>query len=193
VGVVVSRDRRLSPNSINDKIRAMHRSLLVVLLVVTAFGSSILPRPSGQANSQAPKPEVSPLESMQRDLAASKKALLSEATDLDEMGKSLRGVEGDTALSIDNKAGQGVMEIDATLWFADIYENMQCDADREVAKRTLSNRLAFYSHLLDLEADQTVGHLADTRLPAVAQSGQRVKENLRAAKATLDEMSASLK
>ncbi len=130
---------------------------------------------------------------MQGDLAARKKALLSEAADLEEMEKSLTGVEMDTASSIDEKAGQGVMEVDATLWFSATYNNMQCDADREVAKTVLKNRLGFYAHLLDLEAEQVAGELAFTRLPAVAQSGQQIKENLRAAKTTLDEMADLLK
>jgi hypothetical protein len=126
-------------------------------------------------------------------LAARKKALLSESGDLEEMEKSLNGIEMDTANSIDEKAGQGVMEVDAALWFSAIYNNMQCDTNREIAKTALKNRLGFYAHLLDLEAEQVAGQLAYTRLPALAQSGQQIKENLRAAKTTLDEMADLLK
>ena len=171
----------------------MHRNVVVTLVVTALCFSSSTTQLHGQETSPSPKAEVSPFELMQRDMAARKKALISEEDDLEAMAKSLSGMELDSVLSIDQKAGQGVMQLDATLWFAAIYKNMQCDADREVARNVLKNRLAFYAHLFDMEAEQVAAHLAFVRLPATAQSGQRIKEDLRAAKATLEEMDASLK
>ena len=108
------------------------------------------------------------------------------------MAKSLDGAEFSTAMSLDNKASQGVMELDATYWFVDVYEHMQSEQDRAVAKAVLKYRLSFYSYLLGLEADQTAGYLAFAQLPATAQAGARIKDDLRAAKAKLDEIAASL-
>ena len=171
----------------------MHR-LSFVALVVVAVCCAVLPlRLRGQENSQTPKPEVSPFDNMQSELGLHKKALLSESQDLEAMMRSLKSPDQDAAIAIDQRASLGAMELDATIWFAGIYENMQCDADREVAKAALKNRLGFYAQLLDLEAETTAKQLALTRVPAVAQSGQRIKEHLRAAKATLDEMAASVK
>jgi hypothetical protein len=129
----------------------------------------------------------------ERDIAARKKALLSESSDLEEIAKTLKGTELDTALSLDSKASQGAMELDAVFWFLAVYDHMQCDADREVAKAALKNRLGFYSYVLGLEADQAAGQLAFARLPATAQAGAQIKDELRAAKNKLDEIAASLK
>jgi hypothetical protein len=128
----------------------------------------------------------------ERDLAAKKKTLLSESTDLEEMAKSLKGPDFDTALQVDDKAQQGVMELDAAIWFLGVYDNMQCAPDREISKAALKNRLGLYSHLLGLEADQVAGHLAFANSPATVQTGLRVKDELRGAKSKLDEITASL-
>jgi hypothetical protein len=167
----------------------LHRAGLVGL--VTLLLGAFPPLGGGQAEKAQPQTSQPPVD-YERDIASRKKTLLGEASDLDEMAKSLQGTELNAVLRVDEKAGHGVMELDATLWFLNVYDNMQCEADREVAKATLKNRLAFYSHLLDIEADQVAGNLAFATLPATAQAGQRIKDDLRAAKNKLDEIAASL-
>ena len=108
------------------------------------------------------------------------------------MAKSLKSPDVDVALEVDTKAQHGVMELDAAIWFLDIYNSMQCAPDREIAKTALKNRLGFYSYLLGLEADQIAAHLAFVNSPAVVQSGMRVKDELRAAKSKLDEIVSSV-
>jgi hypothetical protein len=149
-------------------------------------------RLGGQAGDLQTQTQTSPSLTNEHDIAARKEALLSDASDLDAMGKSLNGTELSAVLQLDQNAGQGVMELDATLWFLAIYDNMQCGPDREVAKEALKNRLGFYSHLLGLQADQAAGNLAFAKLPATAQAGARIKDQLRAAKAKLYEIAASL-
>jgi hypothetical protein len=46
--------------------------------------------------------------------------------------------------------------------------------------------------LLGIEADQAAAQLAFKELPATGQTGERIKEDLRAAKSKLDEIAASL-
>jgi hypothetical protein len=157
-------------------------------LLLTAFPKRL----GGQAESpQTPAtgPAVLPSGS---GLEARKKALQNDSTDLEAITKSLSGAEFNAALSIDQKASLGTMEVDAALWFVGIYDNMQCEADRHVAKVALKNRLGFYSYLLGIEADQVSGHLAYMRLPATVQASVRIKDNLRAAKSKIDEIAASL-
>jgi hypothetical protein len=150
-------------------------------------------RLGGQAGASQSQAENSPSLPNERDVAALKKALMNDNADLEGMAKSLRGAEFDAAMSIDQKAGQGAMEMDAALWFLGIYDSMQCDADRDIAKAALKNRLGFYSYMLGLEADQVAGHLPYMRLPATVQASVRVKDDLRAAKGKLDEIAVSLK
>jgi hypothetical protein len=167
----------------------LHRVGFVVLGAVLSV--AFPPLGVGQAEKAQPQTSQPPVD-YERDIASRKKTLLSESSDLDEIAKSLRPLDSEAALRISRKATDGVMELDATLWFLNVYDNMQCEADREVAKATLKNRLAFYSHLLDIEADQVAGNLAFATLPATAQAGQRIKDDLRAAKNKLDEIAASL-
>ena len=168
---------------------------LVALYLVSFATSSQLNAQTGIAQAQITQSQMaeSAASDNERDIAARKKALLSESSDLGEMEKTLRGTEFDAALSLDQKASQGAMELDAAFWFLAVYDRMQCDADREVAKVALKNRLGFYSYVLGLEADQAAAQLAFARLPATAQAGERIKDALRAAKNKLDEIAASLK
>jgi hypothetical protein len=169
-----------------------HASIVVAILggvLLGAFPKQL----GGQAGGTQAQAQDSLLLPNERDLAARKKALENDSTDLEGMAKSLTGAEFDAALSIDQKTGQGTMEVDAALWFLGIYDNMQCDADRDIAKAALKNRLGFYSYLLGLEADQVAGHLPYMRLPATVQASVRAKDDLRAAKDKLDEIAALLK
>jgi len=127
-----------------------------------------------------------------RDLTDKKKALMNDLTDFETMAKSLQGTEFDTVMQFDQKAEQAVMHLDATIWFLAVYDKMQCEPDRAVAKAALKNRLGFYSHLLDILAEQTTGYLVFAKLPATAQAGSRTRDELRAAKNKLDAIASSL-
>ena len=172
----------------------MQRLICVALVVLGAFPFAAGPL-GGQAHSQSQKPEPppSPLQVMERDIAARSKTLLSESKDLGEIAKWATGTEVRVAETLDQRAMQGVMELESALGLIRVYEKMQCEPDREVAKAVLKDFLRLYSPLLDVEADGAAGDVAFTRLPAAAQAGQRIKEDLRAAKNKLDEVAASLK
>jgi hypothetical protein len=167
-------------------MKFIHAIVLGVVLVV-AFAKPL----AGQAGDS--REQDSQAQPNERDVAAMKKVLLSESTDMEEIAKSLNGSESETAILLDGKAQYGVMELDATAWFLATYNRMQCDPDREVAKTVLKNRLGFYTHMLGLEADQAAGYLALTKLPGTAQLGLQIKDNLRSAQGKLDEIAASLK
>jgi hypothetical protein len=127
-----------------------------------------------------------------RDLAAKKTALLKDSSDLTAMAESLQGAEQETALRINDGTILAVAELDATIGFYSVYEKMQCEADRAIAKAALKNRLGLYSHVLNFEADHLTHYLPMTKLPAVAQAGLQLRDDLRAAKSKLDAIAASL-
>jgi hypothetical protein len=178
----------MRPSEQEETMKRTHAVLTAVILGAVLFAA--LPKRLGGQAGDSPQNSASFPD--ERDLAAKKKTLLSESTDLEEMGKSLKGPDFDTALHVDQKAQQGIMELDSALWLLGIYDNMQCAPDREIAKAALKNRLAFYSYLLGLEADQVAGDLAFANSPAAAQTGMRVKDELRAAKGKLDEIVSSV-
>ena len=129
---------------------------------------------------------------VEADLDTRKKNLITQSSDLESIAKSLSGADLDNALAIDERAEWGMSYLDATVWFVVTYNRMQCDDDKNIAKTVLQNRLAFYAHMLDMAVDQTNGYLGRTRPPAVAQQGQRIRDELRAAKIKLDEFAASV-
>lgn len=65
------------------------------------------------------------------------------------------------------------------------------EADRATARVALKNRLGYYAHLLDVAVDQATKQLTLTNLPATAEAGLRMRDELRAAKNKLDAIAAS--
>ena len=168
------------------KIHMVTSALLFILLpAIHAQDAVMKTQPQGA-------PEVIAKKAMEADIGTRKKNLTAESQDLESIAKSLRGFDADNAMAMDQRAGDGVAYLDATYWFVGIYDRMQCDEDKNVAKIVLQNRLEFYAHVLDLAVDQTNGFLGLTRVPAVAQQGQRIRDELRSAKLKLDEIAASL-
>ena len=165
------------------------RAALVLCTVVLLVFPHPLSGQGSEAHAQAPS---SPLQNA-HDIEVLKKALLTDSSDLEEVAHFLKGTELEMVLQINEKASQGAMELDAAIWFVTIYDSMECEPDRQVAKTALSNRLGFYSQMLGLQADQAVGDSAFTKVPTIALSTERVKNDLRAGRAKLEEIAASLK
>jgi hypothetical protein len=129
-------------------------------------------------------------------VVARKKALMNDSTDLEAVAKSLQNQaspEFNIILQLDGKASSSMHELDDALWFLAVYDHMQCEPDRDVAKQALVNRLGLYAHLLELRADQEAGDVAFAKLPGTVQEGARLKDDMRSAKATLDDIVATLK
>jgi hypothetical protein len=130
---------------------------------------------------------------------ATKKAISNDSTDLSALAKSVQAqniaqnAEFNIVMQLDVKASSSIEELDATLWFLAVYDHMQCDPDRDIAKQALVNRLGLYAHLLELRADQPAGNVGFAKLPATVQAGARLKDDMRSAKATLDDIVATLK
>ena len=169
----------------------MHKLLITMMLAVFAtccYSQDAVPKADQQDT-----PEIAAKKAAEGDLRTRKMNLNTQSHDLESIAQSLGGVDLDNEGAIDDRALQGQMYLDAIYWFVVTYDRMQCDEDKNVAKAVLQNRLGFYSHMLDMAVDQTNGYLGRTRVPAVAQQGQRIRDELRAAKVKLDEVAASLK
>lgn len=157
--------------------------------LVALFGTALLARsPIGLAGQNTDSQSRSDI----RDLAAKKTALFKDSSDLTAMANSLQGDEGAVVERLSTKHELTVMAIDATIGFYSVYEQMQCEADRATARAVLKNRLGLYSELIDGEADFVTRSLPMTKLPAIAQAGLQLRDDLRAAKGKLDAIAASL-
>jgi hypothetical protein len=168
----------------------------MLILRLCLFACLVAPSALAQTapkSDQQDAPEIAAKKAVEGDLRTRKENLTTQSGDLQSIMKSLSGEDFDNALAIDARAGQGEVYLDATYWFVGTYDRMQCDEDKNVAKAVLQNRLGFYASLLNMAVDQTNEYLGLTRVPAVAQQGQRIRDELRAAKVKLDEVAASLK
>jgi len=166
---------------------------MAALAALSIFLPAIHAQDAAPKTQQQDAPEIAAKKAVEADLGTRKKTLLTQSQDLESLMKSLRGQDFDNAAAIDDRALQGVGYLDASFWFVLIYNRMQCDEDKTIAKAVLQNRLGFYAHLLDMAVDQTNGSLGLTRMPAVAQQGEQIRNELRAAKVKLDDIAASLK
>ena len=166
---------------------------LALAIMLALFGTCCYSQDAVPKTEQQDPPEIAAKKVVEADLGTRKKTLIAESNDLESIARSLNGPDIDNALAIDTRAEQGMAYLDATFWFVAIYNRMQCDEDKSVARIALQNRLAFYAHMLDMAVDQTNGYLGLARVPAVAQQAQRIRDELRAAKNKLDEIATSLK
>jgi hypothetical protein len=73
-----------------------------------------------------------------------------------------------------------------------MYDGISCKPDRVRAKRILKDQLESYSWVFDSEVTRTSGGLTFVKVPAAAQTGLRMKDDLRSAKQKLDAIVASL-
>lgn len=168
----------------------MHMPALALLFVCLP---AIHAQDAATKTQQQDAPEIAAKKAVEGDLATRRKNLMTQSEDMQSIEKSLTpGTDFNNALAIDKGAEQGMIYLDAIFWFVALYDRMQCDEDKNTSKIALQNRLGFYAHMLDLAIDQTNGHLGLSRVPAVAQQGQHIRDELRAAKLKLDEIAASL-
>jgi hypothetical protein len=169
-------------------MRKFATTIMLAVAAACCYSQDAMPK-SYQQNAS----EIAAMKNVEVDLVTRKNNLIAQTDDMDSIAKSLNGFDFNNAITIGNHAQQGMMYMDALFWFVGTYDKMQCAEDKNLAKAVLQNRLGFYAHLLDMAVDQTNGSLGLTRVPAVAQQGQRIRDELRAAKVKLDEIAASLK
>ena len=164
-----------------------------VAIMLAVFASCCYSQDAVPKAYQQDAPEIAARKAVLVDLDTRKKNLIAQSDDMASIAKSLNGFDFNNAMSISDHAQHGMIYLDAVYWFVNTYDRMQCVEDKNFAKAVLQDRLGFYAHLLDIAVDQTNGHLGLTRVPAVAQQGQRIRDELRAAKVKLDEIAATLK
>ena len=90
--------------------------------------------------------------------------------------------DADNVTSMVGTIQLAMTEIGAASWLIEPYNKIACDQDREMMKGILQKRLAFYSHVLDLNVKDLSGHLAFTKVPAVSQIVIRAEDRMRSAK-----------
>jgi hypothetical protein len=132
-------------------------------------------------------------DSSQRNLDTQVKTFSNYSKDLRALEDSLHGEDLQAVEFLDATATRAEDRLDAAKTMLDMYDNISCKPDRDKVRLVLKEHLAMYSWLMDHEADRTAGFLQFAKVPAAAQLGLRMKDDMRAAKGKLDEIGTSLK
>ncbi len=129
----------------------------------------------------------------QHDLGVQLKTFSNYSKDFRALEDSLHGEDLQAVQFLDGVATTAEDRLDAASAMLEMYDSISCKPDRSGVRPILKNYLDGYSWLMDHEADRTAGFLQFAKVPAAAQLGLRMKDDLRAAKTKLDEIAVSLK
>jgi hypothetical protein len=73
-----------------------------------------------------------------------------------------------------------------------MYDAISCGSDRQKVKGILKDQLDYYVWVFDKEVTRTTGGLTFVKVPAAAQTGLQMKDQMRAAKEKLEAIRAGL-
>ncbi len=127
------------------------------------------------------------------DLSALEEAFSSYSKDFRALEAPLHGDELQEVEFLDEVATTAEDRLHAANAMLEMYKNISCKPDREKVKPIVKEQFNYYSWQMGNEADRSAGSLQFAKLPAIAQMGLKMKDDLRAAKSKLDEIAASLK
>ncbi len=82
--------------------------------------------------------------------------------------------------------------LDSISALLEVYENISSSADRVRIQPLIKSDVLRYSKYIERSIPELDGDVANTKLPAVASAGDRMKQDLRDAKAFLDSLQTSL-
>ena len=136
---------------------------------------------------------VQAADSPQQDLGSQVKTFSNYSKDFRALEDSLHGEDLQAVQFLDSVATTAEDRIHAAKAMLSMYDNISCKPDRARVRPILKEQLDMYSWMMDHEADRTAGFLQFAKVPAAAQLGLRMKDDLRAAKNKLDEIATSLK
>ena len=162
------------------KVNLMLRGASLVALGALLF-ETFPTRLGGQAASSPP-----------HDLSAQVKAFSNYSKDFRALEGSLHGEEWQEVDFLDGIATTAAETFEAANTMLDMYDSISCKPDRAKVRPILKKHLDYYSRNMDWEADRSAGSLQFAKVPAVAQMGLRMKDDLRAAKEKLDAIGGSL-
>jgi hypothetical protein len=157
------------------------RPTAILLLAITISAGCL-----AQSAMQPRQPQTSPsgkVDAAQADLHTVVVGLNEDSDTLINLASPLVGTpDADNASSLVSTIQLAMTETAGASWLIEPYNKITCDQDRQMMKGVLQERLAFYSHILDLHIDALSKLLALTRLPAVSQIAIRAQDRVRSAK-----------
>ncbi len=83
-------------------------------------------------------------------------------------------------------------QLDSTSALLEVYENVSCRPDRARIQPLIKLQVSRYAKNIETDIPIVNTNLAYTKLPVIASTGDRMKQDLRDAKAFLDSLQTSL-
>lgn len=159
-----------------------------ILCYGLALAGCLLSAPSRFASPQS-KPRTS------WQLLNTKVKLFNDyARDFIEFAKSQHRntLEYEICFGLQNVAERAADHADSASTSLEIYGNVSCTSDRAKIQPVVRAQLSYYVKQLDSEVSEVNSDLSDTKIPAVATTGIRLKDDLRDLKAILNSLQASM-
>ena len=129
----------------------------------------------------------------QHDLSSQIKAFANYSKDFRAMQEPLKGQDWEVMLDLDHTATTAEDRLYAVNAALQMYDSISSQSDRVNVRRILKEQLLdYYSWVFDQDVTRTTGVLTFVRVPAAAQLGLRMKDDMRAAKEKLDSIVGSL-
>jgi hypothetical protein len=161
--------------------RGARGTLLVVLTAFAILVAISFPVLIGKAQSS------------NHDLSPLIKSFENYTKDFRAMEQPLKGQDLEVLFDLDHTATTAEDRLYAVEAALEMYDGISSQPDRLKAKRILKEKLLdYYSWAFDQDVTRTAGVLAFVKIPAAAQLGLRMKDDMRTAKEKLDAISSSL-
>jgi hypothetical protein len=130
--------------------------------------------------------------SAKHDLSAEIKTFDSYTKDFHAALQSVHGEEFESANYLQELSAKVSERLTSLKYTLKIYDSISCKSDRETVKALVKDQLAMNAYLINSDADTLLGMLAFVKVPATAQMGLKLKDDMRATKERLDSIAASL-
>jgi hypothetical protein len=130
----------------------------------------------------------------QHDLSSQIKTFANYSKDFRAMQEPLKGQQDlEVLFDLDHTATSAEERMYAANAALQMYDSISSASDRAKVKGILKEQLLdYYSWVFDQDVTRTAGVLTFIKVPAAAQLGLRMRDDMRAAKEKLDTIAASL-
>jgi hypothetical protein len=126
------------------------------------------------------------------DLSAAINAFSDYTHDLQAATKTVQGEEVLTTSFLENVSVIIEERPTSLKYTLQIYDTISSKTDRDKVRSLVKEQLALNTYLINYDTDRVAGMLSFVKVPAIAQTGLKMKDDMRAAKAKLDSITDSL-
>lgn len=126
------------------------------------------------------------------DLTPEISAFSDYTHDFQAATKTVQGAEVVTTSVLENISVIVEERLTSLKYTLQIYDMISSKTDREKVKSLVKEQLTLNAYLINYDTDRLAGMLSLVKVPAIAQTGLKMKDDMRTAKAKLDSITDSL-